>query len=66
MSLPSKEFQYLEFRPLQWNWRSDLNLRLMAPIGLSDWVNDKYLNRVQELLDDLSQGRPLLVSLVDW
>src|SRR5690606_31401235 len=29
-----------------------------------DWVNDKYLNRIQELLDDLSQGQAPLVSLL--
>jgi len=40
-------------------------LRLYAPNRfVLDWVNDKYLNRVQELLDDLSQGQAPLVSLL--
>ena len=40
-------------------------IRLYAPNRfVLDWVNDKYLNRIQELLDDLSHGQAPLVSLL--
>lgn len=40
-------------------------IRLYAPNRfVLDWVNDKYLNRIQELMDDLSQGQAPMVSLL--
>ncbi|MEH6670170.1 chromosomal replication initiator protein DnaA [Halopseudomonas sp.] len=61
--LPSQEFNTW-IRPLQVDG-DQAELRLYAPNRfVLDWVNDKYLNRVQELLDDLSQGQAPLVSLL--
>jgi chromosomal replication initiator protein len=61
--LPSQEFNTW-IRPLQVDG-DQVELRLYAPNRfVLDWVNDKYLNRVQELLDDLSQGQAPLVSLL--
>ncbi|WP_410402921.1 chromosomal replication initiator protein DnaA [Halopseudomonas pelagia] len=61
--LPSQEFNTW-IRPLQVDG-DQTELRLYAPNRfVLDWVNDKYLNRVQELLDDLSQGQAPLVSLL--
>ncbi len=61
--LPSQQFNTW-IRPLQVD--GDQNeLRLYAPNRfVLDWVNDKYLNRIQELLDDLSQGQAPLISLL--
>ena len=40
-------------------------MRLYAPNRfVLDWVNDKYLSRIQELLDDLSQGKAPMVTLL--
>ncbi|WP_373187782.1 chromosomal replication initiator protein DnaA [Halopseudomonas sp.] len=61
--LPSQEFNTW-IRPLQVDG-DQAELRLYAPNRfVLDWVNDKYLNRVQELLDDLSQGQAPMVSLL--
>ncbi|WP_407920179.1 chromosomal replication initiator protein DnaA [Halopseudomonas xinjiangensis] len=61
--LPSQQFNTW-IRPLQVDGDSG-ELRLYAPNRfVLDWVNDKYLNRIQELLDDLSQGQAPLVSLL--
>ncbi|SDT01533.1 chromosomal replication initiator protein DnaA [Halopseudomonas litoralis] len=61
--LPSQQFNTW-IRPLQVEGDPD-ELRLYAPNRfVLDWVNDKYLNRIQELLDDLSQGQAPLVSLL--
>ena len=52
--LPSQQFNTW-IRPLQVDG-DQTELRLYAPNRfVLDWVNDKYLNRIQELLDDLSQ-----------
>lgn len=60
--LPSQQFNTW-IRPLQAEG-DQAELRLYAPNRfVQDWVNDKYLNRIQELLDDLSQGQAPLVSL---
>lgn len=60
--LPSQQFNTW-IRPLQVEG-DQAELRLYAPNRfVLDWVNDKYLNRIQELLDDLSQGQAPLVSL---
>ena len=60
--LPSQEFNTW-IRPLQVEG-DQAELRLYAPNRfVLDWVNDKYLNRIQELLDDLSQGQAPLLSL---
>jgi len=60
--LPSQQFNTW-IRPLQVEG-DHAELRLYAPNRfVLDWVNDKYLNRIQELLDDLSQGQAPLVSL---
>ena len=60
--LPSQQFNTW-IRPLQVDGDQG-ELRLYAPNRfVLDWVNDKYLNRIQELLDDLSQGQAPLVSL---
>ena len=51
-------------RPLQVDG-DQAEIRLYAPNRfVLDWVNDKYLNRIQELLDDLSQGQAPMVSLL--
>src|SRR5690606_21286723 len=61
--LPSQQFNTW-IRPLQVEG-DHAELRLYAPNRfVLDWVNDKYLNRIQELLDDLSQGQAPFVSLV--
>ena len=61
--LPSQQFNTW-IRPLQVEGDQG-ELRLYAPNRfVLDWVNDKYLNRIQELLDDLSQGQAPLVSLL--
>ncbi|HIZ51753.1 MAG TPA: chromosomal replication initiator protein DnaA [Candidatus Pseudomonas excrementavium] len=61
--LPSQQFNTW-IRPLQVEGDHG-ELRLYAPNRfVLDWVNDKYLNRIQELLDDLSQGQAPLVSLL--
>ena len=61
--LPSQQFNTW-IRPLQVE-EDPGELRLYAPNRfVLDWVNDKYLNRIQELLDDLSQGQAPLVSLL--
>lgn len=61
--LPSQQFNTW-IRPLQVDG-DQTELRLYAPNRfVLDWVNDKYLNRIQELLDDLSQGQAPLVSLL--
>jgi len=61
--LPSQQFNTW-IRPLQVEG-DNAELRLYAPNRfVLDWVNDKYLNRIQELLDDLSQGQAPLVSLL--
>ena len=61
--LPSQQFNPW-IRPLQVE-EDPGELRLYAPNRfVLDWVNDKYLNRIQELLDDLSQGQAPLVSLL--
>jgi len=62
--LPSQQFNTW-IRPLQAEADSQ-ELRLYAPNRfVLDWVNDKYLNRIQELLEDLSQGQaPLLTLLI--
>lgn len=60
--LPSQQFNTW-IRPLQVEG-DHAELRLYAPNRfVMDWVTDKYLNRIQELLDDLSQGQAPLVSL---
>jgi len=61
--LPSQQFNTW-IRPLQVDG-DQTELRLYAPNRfVLDWVNDKYLNRIQELLDDLSQGQAPLISLL--
>ncbi|QJD59856.1 chromosomal replication initiator protein DnaA [Pseudomonas sp. gcc21] len=61
--LPAQQFNTW-IRPLQVDG-DDHELRLYAPNRfVLDWVNDKYLNRIQELLDDLSQGQAPLLSLL--
>ena len=61
--LPSQQVNTW-IRPLQVEG-DHAELRLYAPNRfVLDWVNDKYLNRIQELLDDLSQGQAPLVSLL--
>ncbi|HDZ58336.1 MAG TPA: chromosomal replication initiator protein DnaA [Pseudomonas xinjiangensis] len=61
--LPSQQFNTW-IRPLQVDGDQS-ELRLYAPNRfVLDWVNDKYLNRIQELLDDLSQGQAPLISLL--
>lgn len=60
--LPSQQFNTW-IRPLQVE-DGQGELRLYAPNRfVMDWVNDKYLNRIQELMDDLSQGQAPVVSL---
>ena len=61
--LPSQQFNTW-IRPLQVDG-DQAEIRLYAPNRfVLDWVNDKYLNRIQELLDDLSQGQAPMVSLL--
>ncbi|SDU33366.1 chromosomal replication initiator protein DnaA [Halopseudomonas salegens] len=61
--LPSQQFNTW-IRPLQVDGDGD-ELRLYAPNRfVLDWVNDKYLSRIQELLDDLSQGQAPMVALL--
>ena len=61
--LPSQQFNTW-IRPLQADGDQS-EIRLYAPNRfVLDWVNDKYLNRIQELLDDLSHGQAPLVSLL--
>ena len=61
--LPSQQFNTW-IRPLQVDGDQD-ELRLYAPNRfVLDWVNDKYLSRIQELLDDLSQGQAPMVALL--
>ncbi|MEH6491895.1 chromosomal replication initiator protein DnaA [Halopseudomonas sp.] len=61
--LPSQQFNTW-IRPLQVDGDQS-EIRLYAPNRfVLDWVNDKYLNRIQELLDDLSHGQAPLVSLL--
>ena len=61
--LPSQQFNTW-IRPLQVE-DGQGELRLYAPNRfVMDWVNDKYLNRIQELMDDLSQGQAPVVSLL--
>lgn len=52
-------------RPLQAeSGSSDHELSLLAPNRfVRDWVSDKYLKRINELMRELSQGRPPKVSL---
>ncbi|WP_456268636.1 chromosomal replication initiator protein DnaA [Kushneria sp. AK178] len=52
-------------RPLQAeSGSSDHELSLLAPNRfVRDWVNDKYLKRINELMRELAQGRPPKVSL---
>ena len=61
--LPSQQFNTW-IRPLQVDG-DQAEIRLYAPNRfVLDWVNDKYLNRIQELMDDLSQGQAPMVSLL--
>jgi len=61
--LPSQQFNTW-IRPLQADGDQS-EIRLYAPNRfVLDWVNYKYLNRIQELLDDLSHGQAPLVSLL--
>lgn len=61
--LPSQQFNTW-IRPLQADGDQS-EIRLYAPNRfVLDWVNDKYLNRIQELLDDLSHGQAPMVSLL--
>ena len=54
--LPSQQFNTW-IRPLQAEQIAD-GLRLMAPNRfIKDWVSDRYFNRIEELVNELSQGR---------
>ena len=61
--LPSQQFNTW-IRPLQVDG-DQTEIRLYAPNRfVLDWVNDLYLYRIQELMDDLSQGQAPMVSLL--
>ena len=61
--LPSQQFN-MWLRPLQPDWDgSSHRLRLFAPNRfVLDWVNDKYLVRIRELINELD-GNAALVSV---
>lgn len=54
--IPAQEFNTW-IRPLHAVQKDDDNLNLLAPNRyFIDWINDRYVNRVKELLDELSEG----------
>lgn len=61
--LPSQQFNTW-IRPLQVDDESQEQLRLLAPNRfILDWVSDKFLIRICELVSEYCQDRPLQVEL---
>lgn len=61
--LPSQQFNTW-IRPLQVDPDVAGELRLLAPNRfILDWVSDKFLNRILELVSEFNQGHPLQVEL---
>ena len=60
--LPEQQLN-LWIRPLQAAQETDKLLLLAPNRYILDWVRDNHLNRIQELVEQLSNGSALAVSL---
>ena len=61
--IPSQEFNTW-LRPLQSEQRDDKTLVLLAPNRfVRDWINDKFLDRISELVQSETPNSPILVEV---